>query len=124
MTRMVAAEEINNRITSILKNMGFRTINKQIMEIDLLGNTRVARLIHAVSGDEKTIITVRMYRDGKHRIHISINNYNNAVLEKTIQQLENLGIKIHEDENGITAAAIITSNEIIEKLNRILEIVA
>ncbi len=123
MTRMVAAEELNNRITSILKNMGFRTINKQIMEIDLLGKTRITRLIHAVSGDEKTIITVRMYRDGMHRIHISINN-NNALLEKTIQQLENMGIKIHEDEKGITAAATISSNEIIEKLNRILEIVA
>ncbi len=119
---MVAADTLLDKVRKVLSSRGFKVRNKHIMEKDLFsGGIREFDLIHAVSGDERTVLTIRLDRNGNHRVHVSTRTGRSD--EKLAEKLEEIGMRVQEDEEGVTAAVTINSSELVDKINKLTRIV-
>ncbi len=119
---MVAADNLLNRVKKVLSSRGFRVKDKHIMEKDLFSeDIREFDLIHAVSGDEKIVLTIRLNKRGNHRVHVSTRTSRSD--EKLAERLEEIGMRVQEDDEGLTAAVTTSSSELVDKINKITRIV-
>lgn len=123
---MVATENsaLSNKITAVLRNKGYRVTIKRISEKNLLGEERGFHLIHAVSSDNKTIITVRISsQKDKHRLHITAHRKSKNTINEIASRLENMGFRVLGENEGVTAAGLFDSENIYGKITKAVDIV-
>ncbi len=123
---MVATEipSLSNKITAVLKNRGYKVTIKKISEKNLLGEERGFHLIHAVSSDSKTIITVRISsQEDKHRLHVITHRKSKNVISEIANRLENIGLRVLEEDEGVSAAGLFDSENIYGKVAKAIDIV-
>jgi len=125
--RLVATDEtqlfrLTNSVRSELRRKGYRTMIKTVNEKDLFGNNIKYDMIHAISRDEKTIITIRLgFLGDKHRVHISAKT---SHLEDLADKLEDIGYRVVDTEEELTASAMFETRELISKIKRTLETIS
>ncbi len=109
-------------ITERLKAMGYRVSGRLVREVDILtGNIKDFELIHAVSSNERLVLTIRLAANGWNRLHLTASS--NNISESELNRLEEAGFKVHVDKAGISATLTAGSDELIRKLSIIAEIV-
>ena len=124
---MVATDEsqlyiLTNNVRQELNRKGYRTIIKTVSEKDLFGNSIKYDMIHAVSRDEKTIITIRLgFLRNRHRVHISAKTGRS---ENIADKLEDIGYRVAGVEEEISASAIFDTKELVSKIKKTLETIS
>ncbi|ABN70352.1 hypothetical protein Smar_1260 [Staphylothermus marinus F1] len=122
---MVASEKKEKKykdVEQILINRGYYVTRKNISEKDLMGEEKNYEIIHAVSRDEKTVITIRLeYLKDSHRLHVSTKTGQARVSEIIADKLESLGLRVHEDGKQVDASGIIKSNNLARKVKDVLD---
>ncbi len=119
---MVAADTLLSSIEKMLSLHGFRYTLRQAVEKDLFGSVKEVVLIHASTTDENTILTIRLFKNGVNRVRISFRNVNDKLRNK-IENLENKGFNIYDDENEVSVIGMFRNNELLSILPEIMRIV-
>ncbi|WP_245521834.1 hypothetical protein [Staphylothermus hellenicus] len=125
MKRLVASEKkekIYNDVERILINRGYHVTRKNISEKDLMGEEKNYEIIHAVSKNEKTIITIRLeYLENSHRLHVSTKTGQANISEIIADKLESLGLRVYKNGKHVDASGIIKSHNLARKVKDVLD---
>ncbi len=115
-------EKLIRNVEEELSSSGYRVSRKTIKEKNLLGEENRYELIHAVSIDEKTIITIRLRGiEDKHRIHITTTASSNIEAERKADKLESIGLRVHEEESTVTASGTVSSKNLLRRIREMID---
>ena len=118
---MVASEHLVLRgLAKKLANQGFRVWIKKIRERDLYGGMSNSSLLRALSPSGKVSITVRAYsRISVFRVTARITG--SEYLSELVDELEELGFNIIEEEGVVRASMLSSENELLNMITAFLD---
>lgn len=118
MMRMVASE-----IESMLKEYGYSTTIKDIIEDTLSGDRVRLNIVHAINQKIQSVLIIRITSNGFTRIRFTM-PADKSLLDTIIWRLEDHGFNVDIVENSIDAIKRVTINELIDTLKELLSIVS
>ncbi len=123
--KMVAAEhdKLSRALGKLLESRGYRVRIQSVTEMNLMGKKNRLYIIHAVSNDERNIVTIRIHENNKNRLRISLRRRNEGLRHALADKLEEAGFRVTETEEEVSGSIIGCGEYLIDKMRDTLNII-
>ncbi|NPA98730.1 MAG: hypothetical protein GXO43_05060 [Crenarchaeota archaeon] len=122
---MVAAEHdrITKALGKLLESRGYRVKIQSVTEMNLMGEKNRLYVIHAVSGDERNIVTIRIHENNTNRIRISLRRRNEGLRHSLADKLEEVGFRVTETDDEVSGSITGRGEYLMSKMRDALNII-
>ncbi|GEM_PF-3257462 len=122
---MVAAEHdrITKALGKLLESRGYRVKIQSVTEMNLMGEKNRLYVIHAVSGDERNIVTIRIHENNTNRIRISLRRRNEGLRHSLADKLEEVGFRVTETDDEVSGSITGRGDYLMSKMRDALNII-
>ncbi len=122
---MVAAEHdrITKALGKLLESRGYRVKIQSVTEMNLMGEKNRLYVIHAVSGDERNIVTIRIHENNTNRIRISLRRRNEGLRHSLADKLEEVGFRVTETDDEVSGSITGRGDYLMNKMRDALNII-
>ena len=122
---MVAAEHdrITKTLGKLLESRGYRVKIQSVTEMNLMGEKNRLYVIHAVSGDERNIVTIRIHENNTNRIRISLRRRNEGLRHSLADKLEEVGFRVTETDDEVSGSITGRGDYLMSKMRDALNII-
>ncbi len=123
--KMVAAEhdKLSRALGKILESRGYRVRIQSVTEMNLMGEKNKLYVIHAVSSDERNIVTIRIHENNINRLRISLRRRSEGLRHTLADKLEEAGFRVTETEEEVSGSITGRGEYLIGKMKDALNII-
>ncbi len=123
--KMVAAEhdKLSRALGKLLESRGYRVRIQSVTEMNLMGEKNKLYLIHAVSSDERNIVTIRIHENNINRLRISLRRRNEGLRHTLADKLEEAGFRVTETKEEVSGSITGCGEYLIDKMRDALNII-
>ncbi len=123
--KMVAAEhdKLSRAMGKLLESRGYRVRIQSVTEMNLMGEKNRLYVIHAVSSDERNIVTIRIHENDINRLRISLRRRNEGLRRILADKLEEAGFRVTETEEEVSGSITGCGEYLIDKMRDALNII-
>ncbi len=123
--KMVAAEQdkLSRALGKLLESRGYRVRIQSVTEMNLLGEKNRLYVIHAVSSDERNIVTIRIHENNINRLRVSLRRRNEGLRHTLADKLEEAGFRVTVTEEEVSGSVTGCGEHLIDKMRDALNII-
>ncbi len=123
--KMVAAEhdKLSRALGKLLESRGYRVRIQSVTEMNLMGEKNRLYVIHAVSSDERNIVTIRIHENNINRLRISLRRRNEGLRNTLADKLEEAGFRVTVIEEEVSGSVTGCGEYLIDKMRDALNII-